>query len=195
MIDEFQTVVRPRMRVPGEAGIWVVVIGDMLIFGLFFATFAFYRAQNVELYVLSQKSLSQASGIVNTILLLTSSWFAALALNAARNDARKGARILFSLAFLCALGFVIVKVFEYAAKIDAGITLNTNEFYIFYFMLTGIHLLHVLIGLGVLAYASHRAGRAKLDADDISALESCAIFWHLVDILWIVLFAIFYMMK
>jgi nitric oxide reductase NorE protein len=185
----------PARTIPGEAGIWVLVLGDMAVFGLFFATFTFYRAQNVALYVQSQAALDQASGLINTVLLLTSSWFAALAVQAVRANEGNRSRTRFALAFLCGLGFVGVKLSEYAAKAEAGIGLTTNEFFTFYFMFTGIHLLHVLIGLGVLAYARHRAGRVPLGPADGAAVESCAIFWHLVDILWIVLFAIFYLMR
>jgi nitric oxide reductase NorE protein len=186
--------VRER-RVPGEEGIWVIVFGDLMVFGLFFSVFTWSRAQNLALYVHSQLALSQASGIVNTVLLLTSSWFVALAIHAARRGAGRAAQNCFGLAGLCGLLFVCVKISEYAVKISAGLTVNTDEFYMFYFMFTGIHLLHVLIGLGVLSYAWHRAGRSPAGAADLGALESCGIFWHLVDLLWIVLFAIFYLMR
>ncbi|GLR66364.1 cytochrome c oxidase subunit III [Acidocella aquatica] len=166
-----------------------------MVFSLFFLTFTYYRGQEVALFAQSQKALSQYCGIINTVLLLTSSWFVANALNAARAGAGRRAQRLFSLAGLCGLGFVVVKVIEYSGKIDAGITLTTNDFFMFYFMFTGIHLVHVLIGLAVLSYAYHRAGREVLRPGDLSALECCAIFWHLVDFLWIVLFAIFYLMK
>ncbi len=186
---------RAAPHIPGEEGLWVLVLGDMMVFSLFFLTFTYYRGQEAALFAQSQKAMNQYCGIINTVLLLTSSWFVANALNAARAGMGARAQRLFSLAGLCGLGFVLVKIFEYSGKFHAGITITTNDFFMFYFMFTGIHLVHVLIGLAVLSYAHRRAGRAVLRPADLSALECCAIFWHLVDFLWIVLFAIFYLMK
>jgi nitric oxide reductase NorE protein len=86
-----------------------------------------------------------------------------------------------------------VKVIEYGAKFRAGITLTSNDFFMFYFMLTGIHLLHVLIGMGVLTFLMRHTAAGVLDERRIQHLESGASFWHLVDLLWIVLFALLYL--
>jgi nitric oxide reductase NorE protein len=101
----------------------------------------------------------------------------------------------FSLAFLCGLGFVVVKFFEYREKIIAGFTITTNDFYMYYFMLTGIHLVHVVIGMGVLAFLIMTSRNPNLEDSHVNVLESGASFWHMVDILWIVLFALFYLLR
>ena len=171
---------------PGEPGVWVFILGDMLIFALFFVVFVYYRAHDVSLYKESQRTLSQGYGAFNTFLMLTSSWFVALAIQAARKNLGKLSPNLFSLAFLCGLGFVMVKFFEYSEKIHAGITLTTNDFYMYYYVFTGIHLMHVLIGMGVLAFLWNTSRSGDFNEKNINMLESGASFWHLVDILWIV---------
>jgi nitric oxide reductase NorE protein len=98
-------------------------------------------------------------------------------------------------AFACGIGFVVSKAFEWGGKIQAGITLNSNEFYIFYYMLTGIHLLHVLIGLIVLGYLIARSRRPDPGTSYVLVMEGGGAFWHLVDLLWIVLFALLYLVR
>lgn len=182
-------------HVPGEEGVWVLIMGDMLAFSIFFATYLIYRAQNVALYVGSQLSMQRGFGLLNTALLLTSSWFVALAVSNARAGRRDRAMQLLLGAFACGIGFVISKAFEWGGKIQAGITLNSNEFAIFYYMLTGIHLLHVLIGLIVLGYLIARSRRPDPGASYVLVMEGGGAFWHLVDLLWIVLFALLYLVR
>lgn len=180
---------------PGEAGVWVFIMGDMLIFGLFFGAFLFYRAQNLEIYTASQVTLNQDYGVLNTILLLTSSLFVVMGLQAARIKEQKLVPIFFMLALACGVGFGVVKAFEWAEKISHGLTLVTNEFYMFYYILTGVHALHVLIGIGVLIYLVRYTQKRVNSEFDIQLLESGASYWHMVDLLWIVLFPLFYLMK
>ena len=182
-------------HVPGEEGVWVLIMGDMLVFSIFFATYLIYRAQNVALYTASQLSMQRGFGLLNTVLLLTSSWFVALAVSEARAGGRERAMRLLLGAFACGIGFVVSKAFEWGGKIQAGITLNSNEFYIFYYMLTGIHLLHVLIGLIVLGYLIARSRRPDPGASYVLVMEGGGAFWHLVDLLWIVLFALLYLVR
>lgn len=184
-----------RTHLPGELGVWVFILGDMLMFAAFFVVFVYYRRQDVPLFVHSQCALNQHFGAINTLLMLTSSWFVALAIHSARAHAKKFCSRFFSLALLCGLGFVLIKFFEYREKIRAGIMLTTNDFYMYYYMFTGLHLMHVLIGMGVLAYLMSIARAGDFQTKNITILESGASFWHMVDILWIVLFALLYLMK
>jgi len=186
-----------EQRLPGEAGIWVFIFGDLLVFSLFFGTFLFYRAEDVALFTESQATLSETFGVFNTALMLSSSWFVAMGVNAVRKNWVKVPMILFGLAFLCGAGFGVVKVFEYSEKISHGITLNTNDFYMYYYLFTGIHMLHVLIGMGVLAFLAFycKAQKGVYADKDIRNIESGGCFWHVVDLLWIVLFALLYMVK
>ena len=184
-----------RPHLPGEPGIWMFIVGDLVMFSLFFGTFVFYRTQNVELYIEAQNALNQTHGLINTLLMLTSSWFVAIAVQGARIRQFKISTQYFSLAFVCGVGFAIVKYFEYGEKIRAGITLETNEYFMYYYLFTGIHLLHVFIGLGVLAFCLNTVKQTDFGKSHLTHLESGASFWHLVDMLWIVLFALLYLMR
>jgi nitric oxide reductase NorE protein len=179
-------------HVPGEVGIWVFIGGDLVLFSLLFFLFLQYRAGEEALFTESQRHLNQALGLVNTLLMLSSSWLVASAVQAARRQQPPIASRCFAAAFACGAGFIVVKYFEYSEGIRAGFTLNTNDFFMFYYVYTGIHLIHVLIGMGVLATLTiytRSAGRAA----KVQHLESGATFWHLVDLLWIVLFALLYL--
>ncbi|RLA44052.1 MAG: cytochrome c oxidase subunit 3 family protein [Gammaproteobacteria bacterium] len=206
-------------HVPGEVGIWVFVLGDMLVFGLFFTVFAYYRGLNIDLYLQSQTSLNQNYGALNTLLLLLSSWFVVMAVSDVRNSVNsnvlkksspankdglaqqntshpsKRAAMLLALAFLCGLGFGLVKIIEYTEKISAGITITSNEFFMYYYIFTGLHFLHVLIGMGVLVFLCLKVRAGISGESDLVLVESGATFWHMVDLLWIVLFPLLYLMK
>jgi nitric oxide reductase NorE protein len=182
-------------HLPGETGVWVFILGDMLMFALLFSVFVYYRSEDVPLFSHSQTTLNQTLGAFNTLLILSSSWFVALAIHSARKNLGNISARFFSLAFLCGLGFVVVKFFEYREKIIAGFTITTNDFYMYYFMLTGIHLVHVVIGMGVLAFLIMTSRNPNLEDSHVNVLESGASFWHMVDILWIVLFALFYLLR
>lgn len=196
MINYFSSSkVQRKIYLPGEPGIWVFVLGDMVVFGLFFAVYFYYRALNPALFLDSQKTLDQNIGAINTLLLMTSSWLVVMGVKTARAKRGSAGSRWFALAFLCGLGFAINKIFEYQAKIESGITLTTNDFYMYYFVLTGIHLGHVIFGLCALVFMwnlsrSHMAGE-----HDQRSIESCATFWHLVDVLWIVLFPLLYLVS
>jgi nitric oxide reductase NorE protein len=180
-------------HLPGEEGVWVFIFGDLLVFAVFFITYAVERMGNIALFTSSQALLDRQLGLLNTLLLLTSSWCVAQAVAAARWQDPRG-RLLIGGAILLGLGFVVVKIFEYSAKISTGITLNTNGFFIYYYMFTAIHLIHVLIGLGVLAYIFSRFDRSGRYAGGLPLIEGGGAFWHLVDLLWIVLFALLYLL-
>lgn len=182
-----------KEHLPGEAGIWIFILGDMTVFALFFVTFMFYRGQDPQLFAEAQTLLSQHWGAINTLLLLISSWFVVLAMNAIRLGRSPLAARLFSGAWLCGFAFVVVKYFEWGAKFSAGISITTNDFFMYYFVFTGIHLLHLLIGLGVLAYLISRARKGSIDQGGLMLMEGGACFWHMVDLLWIVLFPILYL--
>jgi len=180
-------------HLPGEEGVWVFIFGDLLVFAAFFITYAVERMGNLALFSRSQALLDRQLGLLNTLLLLTSSWCVAQAVAAARRGDPRG-RLLIGGAILLGLGFVLVKVFEYSAKISAGLTLNSNAFFIYYYMFTAIHLIHVMIGLGVLALIFSRFDRSGRFTSGMPLIEGGGAFWHLVDLLWIVLFALLYLL-
>jgi len=184
-----------EVHIPGEPGIWILICGDLLVFSLFFGVFLYSRSQSVEIFRAAQSHLNQAFGALNTLLMLSSSWFVALGVRAARQSLGRSSPRFFAFALLCGAAFVVVKVFEYGEKLRAGITLLTNDFFMYYFVFTGIHLLHVVIGMGVLSALALYSRSGGFTAGKIRNLETGASFWHLVDVLWIVLFPILYLVR
>jgi nitric oxide reductase NorE protein len=182
-------------RMPGEGGIWLFVAGETLAFTLFFCVFLYSRGGAVDVYAQSRAHMNQVFGAINTAFMLTSSWLVAQAVHAARRNLAKLTSRLLQGATLCGAGFGVVKFFEYSQKIHSGITLSTNDFYMYYYMFTGIHFMHVLLGMGVLTMLARYTAGGMVDAIKIRNLESGATFWHFVDLLWIILFALFYLLK
>jgi nitric oxide reductase NorE protein len=183
-----------QKRMPGEEGVWGLIIGDLFVFSLFFLTTLYYRASEAEVFARSQLTLNLGFGLINTLLLLTSSLLVATGVHRVRSGRPLPSRF-FGAAILCGLGFVAIKVVEYSEKIRAGLSFGTNDFYMLYFAFTGIHLFHVLIGLGVLTYLMKASRRPEAAMSNLMLIESGACFWHLVDLLWIVLFALFYLVR
>jgi nitric oxide reductase NorE protein len=165
------------------------------MFSLFFITFVYYRRLDGELFAASQSLLNAAFGLLNTLFLLTSSWFVATAVQQARRQVGRAVPAGFLLALGCGLAFSVLKVLEYREKITAGITPASNDFFMYYFVFTAIHFVHVIIGMGVLLYMTRISWGGDRDATTLRNLESGASFWHLVDLLWIVLFALFYLLR
>lgn len=187
---------RPEVRphVPGEIGIWCFVAGDLVVFSVFFVLIALGNRQEAAVFAQSRASLELGVGVVNTVLLLSGSWFVARGVARCREAHDPRDSRYFSLAILCGLGFVANKGFEWGTKLAAGITPQTNDFYMYFFVFTGIHLAHVLIGIGVLLLVRHTSRRPVLERRHVRTLETGATFWHLVDFLWIFLFALLYLL-
>ncbi|RNL66798.1 cytochrome c oxidase subunit 3 family protein [Zhongshania marina] len=194
--EESRTLATPKRktRVPGEVGIWVFLFGDLGIFTALFGTWMYYRARNVDEFLASQATLSETLATLNTILLLISSWCVVMALESARSQKALQARHFLLGASACGIGFSLVKIYEYWSKFDAGITILTNDFYMLYFMATGMHFLHVIIGLGVLSIMWLQLCKSRVSERDIAMLETGATYWHMVDLLWIILFPLIYLM-
>lgn len=185
--------VAPRLR--GDLGVWLVILMEMLTFAILFVSFAFARTGEVALFNASQATLNLNTGALNTAFLITGSWCVASAVRAVqRNASALGARWLLG-GLACGAGFVAVKLTEFADKLVAGVDLSTNTFYMFYFFLTGFHFLHVVVGMLALAYLWVKTQRGDYGSQNLHALETGAAFWHMVDLLWIVLFPLVYVMR
>ncbi|MFN4326457.1 MAG: cytochrome c oxidase subunit 3 [Azonexus sp.] len=184
----------PR-RLPGDLAIWVFILSEMLVFAVFFAAYAFARAKNVALFNEYQQTVNRDLGALNTFLLITGSWFVVRAVQAAHRDDLPAVPRNLLLGFLCGGGFLAVKAIEYAAKFGAGITLSTNTFYMFYLSLTFFHFMHVILGMVILAILWMQARKEAYSSRDVHGLESGAAYWHMVDLLWIILFPLVYVMR
>ncbi|OBK70225.1 cytochrome c oxidase subunit 3 family protein [Mycobacterium sp. 1274761.0] len=182
-----------RRHVPGDPSMWFFVIGDLLIFGVYFVGYMFYRGGDQAEFLHSQAQLNLNIGAVNTFVLLTSSLFVALGTAAARAGETADALRLFGVALACGAAFPLLKLFEYIPEITAGMTPGTNLFFMYYYVMTGLHLCHVLLGLVILCFVIRNLrGPAK---PRISFVETGATYWHMVDILWLILFALLYLTR
>ncbi|WP_372787870.1 cytochrome c oxidase subunit 3 [Paraconexibacter sp.] len=182
-------------RTPGEAGTWVFIFGDMTVFAVLFATYLYYRAEDPALFASSQQELNQTFGAVNTLLLLLSSLLVVAAVRAVRDHRGVAAPRLIAGAMACGLAFSGLKVVEYGEKISHDQTPATDDFFLYYFVLTGMHWFHLLIGLAVLTALIVITRKPNLTARQVSFVEGGACFWHMVDLLWIVLFPLLYFVR
>jgi nitric oxide reductase NorE protein len=187
---------RPEKHVPGEAGAWIFILGDMCVFAVFFSVYLIQRGHDPVLFAHSQEALNRNFGALNTILLLVSSLFVVLAIRAVRSPSqRRLAPRLVLGALACGGSFIVVKAFEYHEKIAAGITPATNDFYMYYFVLTGLHLFHLVIGMAVLIVLWRFSRKPELSKHQLAFFEGGACFWHMVDLLWIVLFPLLFLAR
>jgi nitric oxide reductase NorE protein len=181
-------------RLPGDVNIWVFVIGDMLIFSAYFAAYLFAdRVHNHALFLQSQQHLSQNLGFCNTLILLTSSLFVALGVHAARLGDQGIASRFVELAGGCGVVFLFVKASEWYAKLANGLTISTNAFFMHYYVMTGVHVVHVLIGLTFLVVLWRELRGATTPRMEL--VEAGGIYWHMVDFLWFLIFALLYLMR
>ena len=183
-------------HVPGEPGVWIFLFGDMLFFAVLFAVYLHLRGENKELFATSQDHLNRSFGAVNTLVLLISSILVVFALRAFRSEQLRHMASQLTVAG-AAVGviFVIIKAIEYHDKFSAGITPSTNTFYMYYFVLTGLHLFHVILGLVVLTILSRLAKKPDPSPTQIALFEGGACFWHLVDLLWILIFPLLFLVR
>ncbi|MDD5250695.1 MAG: cytochrome c oxidase subunit 3 family protein [Rhodocyclaceae bacterium] len=180
---------------PGDLAIWVFILAELLAFGIFFAAYAITRMHNVALFDEMQLTLDRRAGAINTVLLITASWCVARAVAAIKRDRTVASQRWLLWGMIAAVGFVVVKLFEYKAKLSLGINLATNTFYMFYLSLTFFHFMHVLLGLAILGAVWLKTRQGGYSAADHHGMETGASYWHMVDLVWIVLFPLVYVMR
>jgi len=183
-------------HVPGEPGVWVLLLGDMAVFAVLFGVYLNRRSHEKELFAASQDVLNRNFGALNTLVLLTSSLLVVFAVHALRTPRlRHLARRLTLAGFGVGCLFVIIKAVEYYEKFAAGITPATNDFFMYYFVLTGLHLAHVVVGLVVLIALSFLARKPQPTRTHIAFFEGGGCFWHMVDLLWIIIFPLLFLVR
>ncbi|MBP2450837.1 nitric oxide reductase NorE protein [Mycolicibacterium lutetiense] len=190
-----QTDSRPQVsseHLPGDGHMWVMVLGDLVIFGGYFIVFMIYRTMHPDEFLRAQQHLDINIGVVNTVILLTSSWLVARAVLAVRAGRHEAAIRLTYAGGVGGLMFMACKGYEWVVKIRNGHT-NSEMFYSFYYVLTGVHLIHVLIGLivlGVIVRELRNPSRRRA-----SVVEASAVYWHMVDVLWVIIFGLLYVVR
>jgi nitric oxide reductase NorE protein len=185
--------VRPARFVPGEPDMWVFVLFEALVFTAYFAVYVVSRTRSPDLFLASQAQLNPRVGVFNTLVLLASSWSVAACVQAARARAFRAALANALLTMLLGFVFLVSKVSEWATEIGRGFTFTTDEFFSFYYFLTGIHFIHLLIGFVVLAVAVNQIRNPARRSQQ--TIETCATYWHTIDLLWILIFALLYVMR
>ncbi|MGW0179761.1 cytochrome c oxidase subunit 3 [Nocardia sp. NPDC003345] len=182
-----------RNPLPGDGHMWVMVLGDLLIFGAYFVIFMVHRAMAPREFLAAQQYLNLDLGTLNTLVLLTSSWFVARSVHATRAGAfDRALRLIYAGAGL-GVAFMGIKAYEWFTEATGGHTFSASEFFTFYYMLTGIHLFHVALGLLILAVVVRELRDPRRRRTTVA--ESGAVYWHMVDLLWIVIFALLYVMR
>ncbi|MCX5262044.1 cytochrome c oxidase subunit 3 [Streptomyces canus] len=172
-----------------------MLLGDMVVFAVFFGSYLVQLGKHPQMFATSQQELSQSYGVLNTLVLLASSLLVALGVRAVRAGAAAVAPWLFAGAISCGLTFAAIKFLEYRDKFTSGIGPNTNDFFMYYFVLTGVHFFHVVLGLGVLTVIAVKSRGRQISSGRFTFIEGGSCFWHVVDLLWIVLFSLLYLVK
>jgi len=185
--------VRSDGYLPGQPDMWAFVLFESFLFTGYFVVYMVCRVQSPDLFLRSQAELDLRIGTFNTLVLLTSSWSVARCVHAAREGAFRSA--LTNVFLTMGFGFVFLcsKVFEWAHEIHEGFGFSTNEFFSFYYFLTAIHFLHLLIGfivLGVVARNLWSPARRS-----VNVVETGATYWHTIDFLWVIIFSLLYVMR
>jgi heme/copper-type cytochrome/quinol oxidase subunit 3 len=175
-----------------KLGMWIFLSSEVMLFAGFIGSFVNLRAANLVAMTESAALLNRPLGALNTFILITSSFTMAMAVGAMHEDRRGKVKAFLLLTILLGLGFVGVKTVEYGQKFAHHYTPHTDLFFSFYFIMTGLHALHVIVGVFLMlwllaAVATHRRG-----VDDV-VVENVGLYWHFVDVVWIFLFPLLYL--
>lgn len=176
------------------AGVHFFILADIFIFAALFAGFMVERKADIEVFNQSANQLNPWIGIINTLILVTSGLCVVFAVNSARQGNAEVTRRWLIATFTIGAGFGLSKVLEYSAKINLDITMHTNDFYMFYYALTGAHFLHFLGGMGALIFIWMASYNKPVNGELFGTIESVALYWHMVDLLWIFIFPLLYLL-
>ena len=186
-----------------KLGMWLFLFTEILLFGGLFLLYAVYLRRYPQEFAAAGRQLNWVLGGANTVILLTSSLCAAMAVTAVQRDELRRAVQLLGGTIFCAAGFMVIKYFEWSAKIGHGVYPGSEHlkagppgesvFFSLYYMTTGIHGLHVLIGAALLGWISAKVKGGSVTSGDYVLLENGALYWHLVDLIWIFIFPLYYL--
>jgi|EndMetStandDraft_2_1072991.scaffolds.fasta_scaffold03618_4 nitric oxide reductase NorE protein len=191
--DEVKVKVQDHRFIPGQPDMWAFVLFETLVFTSYFVVYLLFRAQHHELYLQAQANLDLRIGIFNTIALLLSSWAVARCVQASRDGAYRSALTNAFMTIFFGFVFFVSKVLEWAKEIRMGNGFTTNEFFQHYFFLTSIHFLHLLIGFIVMGVVIYQLWSPKRRSQEL--VETGATYWHTVDFLWVLIFALLYVVR
>jgi cytochrome c oxidase subunit 3 len=188
-----------------KLGMWVFLVTEVLLFGGLFVAYSIYRAWNPDLFHNAHYHLDTLAGAINTVVLITSSVTVALAIHYMQLGKKKATLINLSITLALAAVFLVIKYFEYSHKIHLGQLpgkyytftgiegTNPHVFFSIYFLMTGLHGFHVLGGICVIGWIIKRTARGDFSPEYYTPIEMTGLYWHLVDLIWIFLFPLFYL--
>lgn len=186
-----------------KIGMWLFIFTELLLFGGLFIAYSIYRFKNPDAFHLAAEELNRSVGLINTIVLLTSSATIAMAHTAVQLGRIKTSKFYIAITIMLSFVFLINKYFEWGAKFEHKLypgseylmELSQGEILFFglYFTMTGLHALHIIIGLILMFVVLSRLQNGKIAIDNHQLMENSGLYWHLVDIIWIFLFPLFYL--
>jgi len=178
---------------PGGILIWFLIILEIFTFLGATLIFVYYRHNSPEEFAQSKTLLNPILGTINTIILITSGLFIALSINKLRENNYRKSSLYILFGVTLGVLFLIIKGYEFYHKLDSGIGFNYNNFFTFYWLMTGFHFVHVLFGVGLLAYMYKAVKKKKYNAEHMFDVEASATYWHMCDLIWILIFPILYL--
>jgi cytochrome c oxidase subunit 3 len=188
-----------------KQGMWVFMVTEVLMFGGLFVAYFIFRGLYPEMYHEAHHELNATMGAINTVVLILSSLSMAYAVTSTQKGRRSQAIMALLVTLFFAGAFLVVKYFEYSAKFEHGLLPGahfTNEhlqhpkaklFFSLYFMMTGLHGIHILIGMGLITWLIIRSARREFSPNFYTPVELVGFYWHFVDLVWIYLFPLLYL--
>jgi cytochrome c oxidase subunit 3 len=186
-----------------KTGMWLFLFTEMLLFGGLFIVYSVYRYRNSDAFHLAAEELSVVVGTINTIILLISSATIAMSITAIQLKNKKLAIGLLVITILLGIGFLVNKYFEWGHHLHEHIYPGSSVlalrgqgdvlFYGLYFFMTGLHALHIIVGLIFIIVITRSIYKDKITSENFVLHENCGLYWHLVDLIWIFLFPLFYL--
>src|SRR3990172_2395829 len=174
-------------------GMWLFIATELLLFGGLFAAYTIFRSKYPDLFAEQHLELNKKLGAINTVVLIFSSLTMALGVTSIERGKQNLLRLFLFITILCGIGFGVNKYFEYSAKFHHHIYPDTSIFFALYFMMTGLHMLHVLAGVLVLTFVLVLSFRGRFSEKYFTPVELGGIYWHLVDLIWIYHFPLLYL--
>lgn len=182
-------------KVPGSMAVWIFIYAELFEFGLFFIGFLVAKINYPNEFYQGPSQLSTTTGLLNTLVLLTSSFFVVRAMKAIKRGEQKRTLLWLCLTILAGLSYCAIKTWEYKLNENLGITPRTNYYFASYYYITFNHLLHVLIGTCTIVFVAILTALGFYTKDNHEGLESAASYWHMIDLVWILIFPLIYVLR
>ncbi|OLF53472.1 cytochrome c oxidase subunit 3 [Pseudomonas chlororaphis] len=194
MCTSAEPVAAPGRRLPGDLAMWLFILAELSVFALLILAFAVTQQLKPQLFAASRQWLDTSTGLAMTLSLLGTGLLAALALERVRRARPRSAATLLLAALLVAGVYLRLKLGEYRHLLELGLDLAHDTFFTLYWVLTGFHFLHVLLGLLMLGWLAHGCLRGRYGAGRQAGFESAVLYWHMVDLVWVLLFPLVYVL-